>query len=208
MRSVKRSIIWGQGIIGALLVLLLCSAPTQAQDFTRQNIGTTTYLTPNFQLRENAAAFNPPLIFDIGTASNTFNIFQAVPPTNANTYTIAVKAPAAAVVTTLPDPGANANVMLAVSAVSCGTTTTCAATATPGLKIAFGTVPLTSATPSTAVVTAIPAFTSTSSFTCVATEQTAQANNTLKVVNTSTTSITITGAATNTDTIGYFCWGT
>ena len=191
------------------LVLICCACATAfGQDFVKQQIGSTNYTIPLFQQRYSAPAFNPPLIFDIGTSTTTKNIFQVVPPTVANTNTFAVTAPAAAITTTFPDPGANANVMLSVSAVSCGTTTTCAATATPGLKIAFGSVALTSATPSTAVVTAIPAFTGTTTFTCVATEQTTQANNTLKVVNTSTTSITITGAATNTDTIGYFCWGT
>ncbi|HEY1939472.1 MAG TPA: hypothetical protein VGJ33_16200 [Candidatus Angelobacter sp.] len=195
-----------------LAVLCLASiiwAPAaHSQDFVRQQIGTTQYTQPVFQLRLSALSFNPPMLYDIGTSSTTKVIWQAVPPTNANTVSYAVTAPAAAITITQPDPGANATAMLAVSAVSCGATVTCSATATPGLKIAFGSAPLTSATPSTAVVTAIPAFTSTTSFTCVATEQTTQANNTLKVVNTSTTSITITGAATNTDTIGYFCWGT
>jgi hypothetical protein len=192
----------------AAIFSIIWGVPAQGQDFVRQQIGTANYVVPLLQLRLSAFQFNPPLIFDVSTAATTKNIFQVVPPTTANTYTVAVTAPAAAITTTFPDPGANANVLLAVSAVSCGTTTTCAATVTPGLKIAFGSVALTSATPSTAVVSSIPAFTSTSSFTCVATEATTQANNTLKVVNTSTTSITITGAATNTDTIGYFCWGT
>jgi hypothetical protein len=195
-------------ILRTLAVVFCVCVSAFGQDFVKQQIGTTNYTIPLFQQRYSSQAFNPPLIFDVGTSSTTKNIFQVVPPTTTNTYSFAVTAPAAAITTTFPDPGANANVLLAVSAVSCGTTTTCAATATPGLKIAFGSVPLTSATPSTAVVTALPAFTGTTTFTCVATEQTAQANNTLKVVNTSATSITITGAATNTDTIGYFCWGT
>jgi hypothetical protein len=90
---------------------------------------------------------------------------------------------------------------------SCGTTATCAATnISATAKVVRGAVALTSGTPSTAVVTAIPAFTSTTSYSCAATNQTTQANS-VKVANTSTTSITITGPNTVTDTIGYICVG-
>lgn len=96
---------------------------------------------------------------------------------------------------------------LVQNAHSCGTTTTCANTANGSNRIIFGTVALTSATPSTAVVTGITAFTSTSSYVCVLTNMTNAANNILKVVNTSTTSFTITGPNTITDTIAYQCIG-
>lgn len=90
----------------------------------------------------------------------------------------------------------------------CGTTTTCSATnISTTVKVVSGQVALSSGTPSTAVVASIPAFTSTTSFACTATNMTTATNNLLKVVNTSTTSITITGPDTITDVISYVCSG-
>lgn len=89
---------------------------------------------------------------------------------------------------------------------SCGTTTTCANTANGSNRIIFGNVALTSATPSTAVVGSITAFTSTTSYVCTATNKTTAANS-VKIVNTSTTSFTITGPNTVTDSIDYICVG-
>jgi hypothetical protein len=96
---------------------------------------------------------------------------------------------------------------LVQNAHSCGTTTTCANTANGSNRMIFGTVALSSGTPSTATVASITAFTSTSSYVCTLTNMTNAANNLLKVVNTSTTSFTITGPNTITDTIAYICIG-
>jgi hypothetical protein len=96
---------------------------------------------------------------------------------------------------------------LVQNAHSCGTTTTCANTANGSNRIVFGTVPLTSGTPSTATVTGMTAFTSTSSYVCTVTNATNAANNLLKVANASTTSFVITGPNTLTDTINYICIG-
>lgn len=102
-------------------------------------------------------------------------------------------------------PPISGNVSLSLDE-DCGSTTACAKTAlTPGITV-HGTVALSSGTPSTAVLTALP-FTSTSSYVCTATEATNAANNLLKVVNTSATSATITGPNTITDTINYICHG-
>lgn len=93
------------------------------------------------------------------------------------------------------------------SAHSCGTTTTCANTANGSNRTVFGTVALTSGTPSTATITGIsPAFASSSSYVCTATNQTTQGN-ALKVANVSGSSFTITGPNTVTDTVGYQCIG-
>jgi hypothetical protein len=90
----------------------------------------------------------------------------------------------------------------------CGTTTACSATAKPLTHFVFGTVALSSASPSTAVVTGIaPAFTSTSTYNCTVTNETTAADG-LKVANTSSSSITITGPNTVTDTVSYICVGT
>lgn len=90
---------------------------------------------------------------------------------------------------------------------SCGTTTTCSNTGNGSYREIIGTVALSSGTPSTATVSSIsPAFTSTTSYVCTLTNMTTQANP-LKVVNTSTSSFTITGPNTVTDTVAYHCIG-
>lgn len=92
---------------------------------------------------------------------------------------------------------------------SCGTTSTCAATALTSVQIVIGSVPLVSGTPSTATITGIsPAFTSSSSYVCSLTEATTATNNLLKVANVSGSSFTITGPATVTDVVNYQCIGT
>lgn len=84
---------------------------------------------------------------------------------------------------------------------TCGTTSTCSATLQASPHIAQGTVALSGGT---ATVTAIPAFTSTATFHCTASDNTsitASAN----AIPASTTSITVTG--TGTDTISFVCVG-
>lgn len=91
---------------------------------------------------------------------------------------------------------------------SCGTTTACANTANGSNFMVFGSVALSSGTPSTATITGIsPAFTSSATYFCQATEVTNAANNLLKVVNVSGSSFTITGPNTVTDTVNYNCVG-
>jgi hypothetical protein len=89
----------------------------------------------------------------------------------------------------------------------CGATVACAGTTQSGVKIAYGTAPLTSGTPSTATLTALP-FTSSSSYSCSAEETTTATNNLLKVANASGSSTVITGPNTVTDVIAYVCVGT
>ena len=90
----------------------------------------------------------------------------------------------------------------------CGTTTTCGNTAAPLMRVVYGSAALTSASPSTAVITGFsPAFSSTSSYRCTVTNETTAANG-LKYARTSTSSITITGPNTVTDTVSYICTGT
>lgn len=84
---------------------------------------------------------------------------------------------------------------------NCGTTTTCSATAQTGGRIQFGTVALTAGS---ATVGSLIAYTSTTSFRCTASDNT---TGTLgaNAVPASTTSITVTGTAT--DTVSYICVG-
>lgn len=93
--------------------------------------------------------------------------------------------------------------------ISCATTSTCANTALgTTARIFFGSAPLVSGTPSTVTISGIsPAFTSTSSYVCTVSEATTATNNLLKVVNVSSSSFTITGPNTLTDTINYQCTG-
>ena len=90
-----------------LLLLFLATAPAAtAQDFVRTQIGTVSYTSPLYQQRYNSQGFNPPLIFEVGTAAAQKNVFQIVGLTPANTHTFAFTAPAQVSVTTFPDPGA------------------------------------------------------------------------------------------------------
>lgn len=89
----------------------------------------------------------------------------------------------------------------------CGTTVACAGTAQTSVKIAYGTAPLTSGTPSTATLTGLP-FTSSATYVCSGTDQTTATNNLIKFANASGSSTVITGPATITDSIGYVCVGT
>lgn len=93
----------------------------------------------------------------------------------------------------------------------CGTTATCAATVeSTAIKIVTGSVALSSGTPSTAAVTGMsPAFTSTTSYTCVAQDATTVATNVgvLTAGYVSGSAVTFTGPNTNTDTIRYTCIG-
>jgi hypothetical protein len=92
---------------------------------------------------------------------------------------------------------------------SCGTTSSCSATPiTSSPKMVFGSVALVSGTPSTATITGIsPAFTSSTTYVCTATEVTNALNNLLSVANVSGSSFTITGPATVSDTVNYTCVG-
>jgi hypothetical protein len=83
---------------------------------------------------------------------------------------------------------------------TCGTTTTCANTAQASPRIVHGNVALTAGS---AVVGSMTAWTATTSFDCTGTDKTALQP--VQIVNTSTTSITITGTAT--DVIAYTCVG-
>lgn len=89
----------------------------------------------------------------------------------------------------------------------CGTTTTCANTAKTSAIIVYGTVALSSGTPSTATLTSLP-FTNSTSYVCTAVEQTSATGNLLKVANVSGASTVITGPATVTDVVNYICVGT
>jgi hypothetical protein len=90
--------------------------------------------------------------------------------------------------------------------VTCGSSTTCGNTPQPSPRIVWGTVVLSSGSPSTAVVTGMTAWTATSSYACTVSNMTTQADP-VKVSNTSTTSITISGPNTVTDTVSYICVG-
>lgn|SRR6476660_244715 len=106
MRRVQHNFRLLQWLIGPLFFFLIAAPFAPAQDFVRQQIGTANYTTPLLQQRYNSQAFNPPLIFDIGTSGATVkNIFQVVPPTTANTSTFAVTGAAQATTITFPDPG-------------------------------------------------------------------------------------------------------
>lgn len=88
----------------------------------------------------------------------------------------------------------------------CGTTVTCSQTVQVKPIIVYGKAPLSSGTPSTATLTALP-FTSSTSYVCIGTDQTTATANLIKFANVSGSSTVITGPNTNTDVIGYVCVG-
>lgn len=134
-----------------------------------------------------------------GFTGSPFNIFgngfksaQTAPPLTANK--------------SITWPNASGTPSL-LGAQNCGTTSTCSATNILNPLLVFGSVPLVSGTPSTATITGIsPTFTSSSTYFCTLTNATSQTN-TLKAVNVSSSSFTITGPNTVTDTVNYTCVG-
>lgn len=98
---------------------------------------------------------------------------------------------------TLPTSGTLSNIVTT----ACGTTTTCSNTVQTSPRLVQGTVALTAGT---ATVTGLPAFTSTTSGICVATDQTVTTSS-AHCVLASTTSLTVTGNST--DTIAYHIIG-
>lgn len=90
--------------------------------------------------------------------------------------------------------------------VSCGTTTTCANSSlgNTGREI-FGSCPFSAAT--TCAITGVaPAFTSSTSFFCIATDAT-NTGQTFKIANGSSSSFTITASTSNSDVVNYQCTG-
>lgn len=92
---------------------------------------------------------------------------------------------------------------------TCGATSTCANTALlSNAKIIIGSAPLVSGTPSAVTISGIsPAFTSSTSYKCTVSDQTAVATALFSVTYVSGSSFTITGGTALTDTVGYICAG-
>ena len=82
----------------------------------------------------------------------------------------------------------------------CGTTVACAGTSQAGVKVVYGSAPLTTGTPSTATLTGLP-FSGTTTYNCVGVEATTATTNLIKFVNASASSTVITGPISITDTI-------
>lgn len=90
----------------------------------------------------------------------------------------------------------------------CGTTSTCSATNEINWQIVIGSAPLVTGTPSTVTITGIsPAFTSSTSYKCSFSDQTAVATALFSVTYVSGSSFTITGGTALTDVVGYQCVG-
>jgi hypothetical protein len=89
----------------------------------------------------------------------------------------------------------------------CGATVACAGTTQSGVKVAYGSAPLTTGTPSTAVFTSLP-FTSSSSYRCTVSDSTAVVSALYFVTYSSGSSFTVTAGTALTDTINYICIGT
>ena len=112
---------------------------------------------------------------------------------------------------TLAATAADVAALGAVTATDCGTAAgACGSTAISStLKIVVGNATLTTGSPSTAAITGMPAFTSTTSYRCMAQDTVTAATNISVLVAgyVSTTAVTFTGPNTNTDTFRYICIG-
>jgi hypothetical protein len=143
----------------------------------------------------------------IATASAAGNTILAYIETGANSHpsNIALPLQSGALWTISGGVGGS------VTAQSCGSTATCGASnISATLKVVVGIGQLVSSSPSTFQVTAMsPAFTSTTSYTCVAQDVTTIANNigVLTAGYVSGSAVTFTGPNTNTDTFRYTCVG-
>ena len=114
--------------------------------------------------------------------------------------------PALTVRDVTPLIGQNYQVISPIKFVFCGTLAACSSISILEPNTVTGEAALVSGTPSAVTITGIyPAFTSTSTYECYASDQTAP--NALQVTKVSGSSITITGPATVTDTVSYSCQG-
>lgn len=130
----------------------------------------------------------------VNNAARTITIAGNLSHTGAFTQTFIATANTSL---TLPTSGTLSNLGM----FSCGTTTTCSATAQNLPKVQWGSATLAAGT---ATVTGLSAYTSTSSFGCVAQDNTSILTS-ARAAPASTTSITLTG--TGTDVVQYVCTG-
>jgi len=101
----------------------------------------------------------------------------------------------------------NAPLSLLSSVLYCGTATACSPVFNSGtFRIVYGQC--TAAAATTCTVTAIaPAFTSSTSYACMASDQTTAANGALKITYASSSSFVITTSSSS-DVFNWMCWGT
>jgi hypothetical protein len=93
---------------------------------------------------------------------------------------------------------------------NCGTANACSATniSLPSKIVVGITAALNGASPAVAAVTAMPAFTSSTSYVCTANVNSASASTHVLAVNyVSATAVTFTGANGSTDTVSFICIG-
>src|SRR5208337_3306007 len=88
---------------------------------------------------------------------------------------------------------------------ACGNAVACAVAPQSNPKAVWGSAPLSSGTPSTAVLTGLP-FASSTSYRCIASDTTTITSN-IVATYTSGASATLTGPATVSDTVQYICIG-
>lgn len=201
---------------------------TTSQPFTVSqgwNASGVSFVGAQLTFTEAASAAGSQYLSILGGASGTtaeFSVGKGGTITSLLGHTISATTNQLALGTTnvttysAASPAASTTVNLSTTAggfasqSTCGTTTTCtAAAATPNLITKFGSVALTSASPSTAVITGLP-FTSTSSYVCTASPEgttAAVAATGIAVSRTSASSLTLTGPNTVTTVINYVCTG-
>lgn len=152
---------------------------------------------------------------DIGSASLPFRTLYGTTSlilegatADAFETTVSVTDPTADRTVTIPDASFTVS---GATATDCGTSAgACSQTAvSTTLKMVFGTATSTSASPSTVAITGMPAFTSSATYKCNASNATTATNDftVLTAGYVSTTAVTFTGPNTLTDVIRWYCIG-
>lgn len=196
------AIAWSAGTVNSGGHAIAIAAGTSTITTSKTDCSSPLFAGCNFVYSNSAGTV--AVTTTLATAAASGNVLMAFIETDGTTTTRVVYPPQNWAVLT---QGA-----ISPAPTTCGTTTTCANTSELGtLRVVHGSVALTSASPSQAVVTGIsPAFTSTSTYTCTASPEgttAAVAATGIAVSKTSSSSITLTGPNTVTTVVDYTCFG-
>lgn len=190
-----------------LLLFLLLVGTAFAQTTPNLALNIPAYNTPNWQVLMNAnfSALDSDLSgVNILPAFKAASIFIGNAASNSAQLTGTFGANR---VVTFPDVSITVGSLITEQ---CGTTVACSATISNNQIVAFGSAPLSSASPSTASITGLP-FTGSATYWCQATPEgttAAVAAGGVAINKTGASTMTLTGPNTVTTVIDYTCYGT
>ena len=196
------------GFAGSLAVLLLAMAGIGAMTITQYPYGISTPYVYTYDQTNMWAGIHYAAMPSL-SANDTFAMTGTAQTLTYKTLTSPV------IASLYQDAGKTKLITFPAASITvpgtviqgCGTAAACNATnVSSTAKIIFGRAPLVStAVASPVTITGMPAFTSSSSYVCTATDVTSASP--LQVTYNSSSSITITGPASVSDTVAYQCVG-